>query len=58
MCVPGPQGQSIPLPHTRGLTCMQWLLDTVEPETLEPASGLGVGLNYVSRGSGVSIAQG
>lgn len=56
MCLSGLQGRNIPLPHTQGLTCMHWLLGTVEPETLESASGLG--LNYVSRGLGVSIAQG
>lgn len=52
------QGQSIPVPHTQGLMSMHWLLDTIEPETLKPSSGLGVGSNYVSRGSGVSVAQG
>lgn len=55
MCL---QGQSIPVPHTQGLMSMHWLLDTIEPETLKPSSGLGVGSNYVSRGSGVSVAQG
>lgn len=52
------QGQSILLLHTQGLTCMHWLLDTVNPETPEAASGLSVGLNYVPRGSGVSLVQG
>ena len=46
------------VPHTQGLMSMHWLLDTIEPETLKPSSGLGVGSNYVSRGSGVSVAQG
>lgn len=58
MCVLGLQGQSILLLHTQGLTCMHWLLDTVNPETPEAASSLSVGSNYVPRGSRVSLVQG